>query len=113
MLCPLSAVADCETLLFRETTTLGIRRQQQQRSVLAREIVKVSTAYGEIAVKVARSQPGGKVLNRQPEYEDCAKNGAISQRPLAASASSRDRRRQSLMPVVNTSHSWPIVSISL
>ena len=73
VLCPLSAVADCETLLFRETTTLGIRRQQQQRSVLAREIVKVSTAYGEIAVKVARSQPGGKVLNRQPEYEDCAK----------------------------------------
>ncbi|PZO52015.1 MAG: nickel pincer cofactor biosynthesis protein LarC [Phormidesmis priestleyi] len=73
VLCPESAIAPCEALLFRETTTLGIRRTEQTRSVLMREMVTVSTAYGDIAVKVARSHVGAPVLNMQPEYEDCAK----------------------------------------
>ncbi len=73
VLCPEQAIAPCEALLFRETTTLGIRRTEQTRSVLMREMVTVSTAYGDIAVKVARSHAGAPVLNMQPEYEDCAK----------------------------------------
>jgi pyridinium-3,5-bisthiocarboxylic acid mononucleotide nickel chelatase len=72
VLCLEPAVAKCEALLFRETTTLGIRQTRQVRSRLAREIISVTTAYGEIAVKVARSQQGGPLLNVQPEYEDCA-----------------------------------------
>jgi len=70
VLCPSADVETCEALLFQETTTLGIRRSQQMRTVLAREMVMVSTAYGEISVKVARSQD--QVINLQPEYEDCA-----------------------------------------
>ncbi|MGB5913797.1 MAG: nickel pincer cofactor biosynthesis protein LarC [Phormidesmis sp.] len=70
VLCPSIAVETCEALLFQETTTLGVRRSQQTRTVLAREMVMVSTAYGEISVKVARSQD--QVINLQPEYEDCA-----------------------------------------
>ena len=73
VLCPESAVADCEALLFSETTTLGIRQKRQTRSVLAREMITVATAYGDISVKVARAQRNGQVLNVQPEYEDCAK----------------------------------------
>lgn len=80
VICPESAAAACEELLFRETTTLGIRRTQQQRSVLDRHIVKVTTAHGEVAVKVARNSAGsadptsaGAVLNVHPEYEDCAR----------------------------------------
>lgn len=69
---PVNAAA-CEAVLFRETTTLGIRRSQQQRAVLIREMVEVTTAYGEAAVKVARACAGGEVLNIQPEYEDCAR----------------------------------------
>ncbi|MGB3292495.1 MAG: nickel pincer cofactor biosynthesis protein LarC, partial [Phormidesmis sp.] len=65
--------AACEALLFRETTTLGIRHTQQQRSVLRREMVTVTTAYGEVTTKVARAYEGGEVLNIQPEYEDCAR----------------------------------------
>ncbi len=72
VLCPESAVADCEALLFRETTTLGIRQTRQMRSVLARELITVATPYGAIAVKVAKSRVGGSILNVQPEYEDCA-----------------------------------------
>ena len=67
------AVAACEAVLFKETTTLGIRRSQQQRSVLSREMVMVTTVYGEVAAKVARARAGGKVLNIHPEYEDCAR----------------------------------------
>jgi pyridinium-3,5-bisthiocarboxylic acid mononucleotide nickel chelatase len=80
VLCPMAATADCETVIFRETTTLGIRRQQQQRSVLAREMVQVSTPYGKVAIKVARS--GETLLNLQPEYEDCANLARSQNIPL-------------------------------
>jgi uncharacterized protein (TIGR00299 family) protein len=58
-----------EEILFRETTTLGVRRQEWERSVLAREIVAVDTPYGAVGVKVGRRE--GRVYNVQPEFEDC------------------------------------------
>ncbi|MBE9123616.1 nickel pincer cofactor biosynthesis protein LarC [Tychonema sp. LEGE 07199] len=60
----------CEAAIFRETTTLGIRRSTQQRTILDREIQKVTTEYGEVQIKVAKS--GQTIVNVQPEYEDCA-----------------------------------------
>ncbi|MEG4853654.1 nickel pincer cofactor biosynthesis protein LarC [Microcoleus sp. B5-D4] len=60
----------CEAVIFRETTTLGIRRSTQQRTILHREIQTVQTEYGEIKIKVAKS--GQTIVNVQPEYEDCA-----------------------------------------
>ncbi len=56
-------------LLFRETTTLGIRRREEERSILDRELVTVETAYGKIRVKVGSAR--GETLNAMPEYEDC------------------------------------------
>ncbi|MEG3840941.1 nickel pincer cofactor biosynthesis protein LarC [Microcoleus sp. herbarium14] len=61
----------CEAVIFRETTTLGIRRSTQQRTILHREIETVQTEYGEVQIKVAKS--GQTIVNVQPEYEDCAK----------------------------------------
>jgi uncharacterized protein (DUF111 family) len=60
----------CEAVIFRETTTLGIRRSAQERTILHREIQKVQTEYGEVQIKVAKS--GQTIVNVQPEYEDCA-----------------------------------------
>jgi uncharacterized protein (TIGR00299 family) protein len=60
----------CEAVIFRETTTLGIRRSTQERTILHREIQKVQTEYGEVQIKVAKS--GQMITNVQPEYEDCA-----------------------------------------
>jgi len=60
----------CEAVIFRETTTLGIRRSTQERTILHREIHKVQTEYGEVQIKVAKS--GQTITNVQPEYEDCA-----------------------------------------
>lgn len=56
-------------LVFAETTTIGLRRQEVQRWALARERVEVETPYGSVGAKVARL--GGKVMSASPEYEDC------------------------------------------
>ncbi len=61
----------CEAILFRETTTLGIRHTLESRSILKRDLQTVQTPYGSVRVKVGFS--GKKITNVQPEYEDCAK----------------------------------------
>lgn len=60
---------DLETLLFRETTTLGIRRREEARVILDRTFVTVDTQYGKIRIKIASA--AGEILNAMPEYEDC------------------------------------------
>lgn len=63
----------CKSIIFRETTTLGIRERIQQRSILHREIESVTTKYGVVKVKIASWEEGeDKIVNVQPEYEDCA-----------------------------------------
>ncbi|MGG6292808.1 nickel pincer cofactor biosynthesis protein LarC [Leptolyngbya sp. AN02str] len=62
----------CEQTLFQETTTLGIRRSMQQRTILERSIDMVETAYGAVRIKVAHDPSTGSLLNIHPEYDDCA-----------------------------------------
>ncbi|MDX2240302.1 MAG: nickel pincer cofactor biosynthesis protein LarC [Leptolyngbyaceae cyanobacterium bins.302] len=65
--------ATCEAILFRETTTLGIRCSQQERRVLPREMQTVETEFGQVRVKVAWAEGRDRPpTNVQPEYEDCA-----------------------------------------
>lgn len=74
VICHPQDIGACEAVLFRETTTLGVRRLTQQRVILPREIQRVQTEYGEIRVKVAwNGSPHKTITNVQPEYEDCAK----------------------------------------
>ena len=75
VICHPQDVVSCEEVLFRETTTLGIRCSTQQRHILQREFQAVETIYGQVNLKVAwRDQIGKKeIINVQPEYEDCAK----------------------------------------
>lgn len=70
-ICPPDKIEVCEAAIFRETTTLGIRRSLLERSILSRDFETISTPYGEVRVKVARDRLGN-LLNVQPEYEDCA-----------------------------------------
>ncbi len=60
--------APIEELLFRETTTLGLRKQELDRLVLDRETVTVRTPWGEARVKVARH--GTAMVTAEPEYDD-------------------------------------------
>jgi pyridinium-3,5-bisthiocarboxylic acid mononucleotide nickel chelatase len=54
-------------LIFRETTTLGVRYRNEQREILTREFVTVETEYGPIRVKVSRARDG-RVMNASPEF---------------------------------------------
>jgi uncharacterized protein (TIGR00299 family) protein len=74
VICHPENLLSCEAVIFRETTTLGIRRTTQQRAILQREIQQVEIEYGKVRVKVAwKGQSSEKVIaNVQPEYEDCA-----------------------------------------
>jgi uncharacterized protein (DUF111 family) len=69
-----------ESLIFRETTTIGLRHYTAARSVLGREIVEVETVHGKVRVKVSRLD--GKVTNVAPEYEDCARIAREKNVPL-------------------------------
>lgn len=69
VLCRPENEAEVEKLLFRETTTLGIRRREEERVILDREFVTVDTQFGRIRMKIASA--GGEMMNAMPEYEDC------------------------------------------
>ena len=55
--------------ILRETTTIGVRYAARDRTVLARSIREVATAYGAIPVKVAAD--GETIMNAAPELDAC------------------------------------------
>lgn len=69
ILCRPADVPRFEELLFRETSTLGVRSRTEQRRVLDRAHAVVTTPYGEIRIKTATLD--GITVHAQPEYEDC------------------------------------------
>jgi pyridinium-3,5-bisthiocarboxylic acid mononucleotide nickel chelatase len=71
---PLDRSIECEQIIFTETSTLGIRRDRQIRSILPRSIESVMTKYGSVRVKIARNNlvNDDRIINIQPEYADCA-----------------------------------------
>jgi uncharacterized protein (TIGR00299 family) protein len=67
-------------LIFRETTTIGVRYRESEREVLDRAIVIVTTDVGPIRVKVARQRD--EVLNVSPEFDDCVRAARAAGRPV-------------------------------
>jgi uncharacterized protein (DUF111 family) len=58
-------------IVFRESTTIGVRYQELVRECLDREMVTVPTPIGPVRFKVARRN--GRLFNAQPEFDDLAK----------------------------------------
>ncbi len=56
-------------IIFEESTSIGVRTYPVERECLERKVIKAKTPYGVVRVKI--SLRGGKVVNSQPEYEDC------------------------------------------
>jgi uncharacterized protein (TIGR00299 family) protein len=71
VLAPADAVDALTRVVFRETTTIGLRRYAVDRATLEREFVEVQTEYGSVKVKVSKLD--GEVLNYAPEFDDCAR----------------------------------------
>src|SRR3989304_4840263 len=80
VLCPENKKGNIIDIIFEETTTIGVRTYEVERHCLERRIENVSTPYGKVRVKVA--ERNGKVLNIQPEYEDCKKIAEKKKLPL-------------------------------
>lgn len=70
------------SVLFDETTTLGLRIGPVQRYVRPRSTCRVSTPFGPVLVKVASGD--GHAVNIAPEYESCRKAAALHSVPLKA-----------------------------
>jgi uncharacterized protein (TIGR00299 family) protein len=68
-LCQPILVDSLSNLLFEHSSTLGVRQQNQKRSVLERIHQSIQTPWGECRIKLGLR--GGKIVNRAPEFEDC------------------------------------------
>lgn len=66
VICTEENVKQMEQIIFEETTTIGIRRQQMERSVLARSMETVRTCLGDAQVKVCAL---GSQIRKYPEYQ--------------------------------------------
>ena len=69
-----------ERMIFRETTTLGLRKRRDRRSCLERSLTAFDTPYGPIRVKIGSLE--GAVVNANPEFEDCRRAAEANDVPL-------------------------------
>ena len=79
VICDRDAVPEMEKIIFRETTTIGIRKMEMERTVLERSAGKITTSLGEAEVKVCILPDGAR--RSYPEYasvERLAKKNGIS-----------------------------------
>ena len=77
------AVPAVRAVLFRGTTTLGVRESGVARQVLARRFGTVEVGGQPVAVKLGLG-PGGEVVNAMPEWEDVVRAAAALDRPVKA-----------------------------
>lgn len=80
VLCPPERRAELIRLLFRETTTLGVRHRDARRSTAERDWLDVDLPWGRVRVKRARWE--GETVNLAPEYEDCRRLAEATGHPL-------------------------------
>jgi uncharacterized protein (TIGR00299 family) protein len=80
VLCEPASEAKVTKLIFEETTSLGVRRRLEERTVLRREVKQVDSKFGPISVKV--SSLDGKILNATPEYDQCRQAAKENKVPL-------------------------------
>ena len=67
--CPQDRAESLEAVIFRETTTLGLRRQMVERRILPRRPINVETPLGTLRGTVATLPDGSERF--APEYESC------------------------------------------
>jgi len=80
VLCDEKAASTLREIIFRETSTIGIRTRRERRDCLERAIISVSTQWGVVRVKESRLN--GSITNFAPEYEDCRRIAEANAIPL-------------------------------
>jgi uncharacterized protein (TIGR00299 family) protein len=79
-LCESNKLDEILNVIYRETTTLGVRIIKIDRRKLNRDSEIVNTKYGEVKVKVIISESGKKYI---PEFEECKKIALERNIPLS------------------------------
>lgn len=69
VICAPEDVPTMETIIFEETTTIGIRRLEMERTVLERQMRTVRTPWGDVRAKGCRIS---ETIRWYPEYRDVA-----------------------------------------
>jgi uncharacterized protein (TIGR00299 family) protein len=82
VLCSPGTDAAVRELLWRETSTLGVRGLPVRKWMLERRVITVSLPGGPGKVRVKLGLDGGRVVNVAPEYADCARLASATGRPL-------------------------------
>lgn len=80
---------ELSAIVFRETTTIGVRYHQVMRERLEREIVPITTPLGIVRFKVAKL--GDTIVNASPEFEDCLRIASERGVPLKDVQSSANK----------------------
>lgn len=84
VLCEPADAGNIQEMLFRETTTLGIRQRETERASLDRTLETVTTDFGEVQVKV--SSLNGEIITKKPEFDDLKRIAESSGRSLKSVA---------------------------
>jgi len=85
VLCPEQEIARMEEIIFRETTTIGIRRYACERTVLPRRMTTVDLPDGQVELKICTLPDGSE--RAYPEYESIsrlARERGVSRREILA-----------------------------
>ncbi len=69
VLCKQELAEKLSNIMFEETTTLGVRSYDVDKSIMVRKIITIDSPFGAIRIKQALLN--GKVVKWKPEYEDC------------------------------------------
>src|SRR3954470_19822639 len=80
VLCDEAKIPEMEEILFRETTTLGVRRYPVSRHKLRRQATEVATRFGAVKGKLGWIE--GRPPAFSPEHDDCARAAAAHGVPL-------------------------------
>jgi len=81
-LLPVACAADVRSVIYTETSAIGLRESFVGKHALDREMREVEVDGQKVRVKVAHTE--GRVVNVQPEFEDVAAAARALERPVKA-----------------------------
>ena len=82
VLCEESAAERLAELIFRQTTSFGVRMDRVDRLKLARSFETVQTQYGAVTIKIGSRN--GETLQASPEFESCRALSEKTGQPIRA-----------------------------
>lgn len=87
---------EIETIIFQETTTVGLRFFKGICVRLERTFKKIETPWGDVNVKISYRE--GKLMNAKPEYQECRKIAKDNQISLKRIYAIVEKQINSLQP---------------